>query len=103
MCPVNSVKELKANCHILMLPMFTETVVQQPGFDFSCSMWCALNCFRTGKGLFASYLHTWFLTSSDKCKCGMVQTVSHIVSECPITMLPGGVACKDGTLPMCYS
>jgi len=32
----------------------------------------------------------WGLASSDKCECGMVPTMSHILSECPKTVLFDG-------------
>jgi len=32
----------------------------------------------------------WGLVSSDKCGCGMVQTMSHIVDECPVSKLHDG-------------
>jgi len=39
-------------------------------------------------------LHKWGLASSDKCECGTVQTMSHIVNECPVSKLHDA-ACKD--------
>ena len=40
--------------------------------------------------LSAVNLHKWGLAFSDKCGCGMVQTVSHIVDECPGSKLHDG-------------
>jgi len=45
-----------------------------------------LTHFRTGQGRCAANLHKWHMTSSDKCQCGGVQTMSHIVQSCPLTI-----------------
>ena len=42
-------------------------------------------------------LYKWGLASSDKCKCVLVQTTSHILQECLVSKLLI-VACKDCTL-----
>jgi len=41
----------------------------------------------SGQGLYAANLHKRSLSSSDKCECGMVHSITH---ECLKTTLPGG-------------
>jgi len=55
----------------------TDPTIWQPGFHLPRLTWCALNRFCTGQGLRAGNLHKWELVSSDKCGCGIVQTLSH--------------------------
>jgi len=55
----------------------TDPTIWQPGFHLPRLTWCALNRFCTGQGLRAGNLHKWGLVSSDKCGCGIVQTLSH--------------------------
>jgi len=38
-----------------------------------------VNRFSTGQGRCAANLHKWHMASSDRCQCGGVQTMSHIV------------------------
>jgi len=53
--------------------LMTDLTIWQPGFDLPC---CAANLHKA---------------SSDKCRCGMVQTIWHVVNGCANTMLPDGV------------
>jgi len=46
--------------------------------------------FALAKALCTANLHKWGLASSDKCECGMAQTMSHLVNECPLTKLSDG-------------
>jgi len=43
------------------------------------------------------YTIKWDLSFSDKCGCGIVQTMSHIVNECPVSKH------HDGGLQRLYS
>jgi len=51
---------------------------------------CLVTVFHIGQGLCAADLHKWGLASSDKCRCGMVQTMSHIVDDCPVNKFHDG-------------
>ena len=61
-------------------------------------MWCALKQFHTGQVLCSksTQVGPGIMASSEKRGCGMVQTMSDIVNECPVSKLTM-VACKDGT------
>ena len=62
-----------------------------PGSDLPRRLWTQLNRFRTGQGLCAANLHTWGLRDSPLCECGLRQTMSHIVDDCPLTKFSGGL------------
>jgi len=51
--------------------------VWQPGFNIPHQMWYVLDCFCTNHGHCAANLHKCSLASSDECRCGTVQTLSH--------------------------
>jgi len=63
--------------------------IQHPGFNLGHSTWSMLNRFCTGQGRCAAHLHKWHMASSDKCQCGGVQTMSHIIESCPLTGFDG--------------
>ena len=58
---------------------------------------CLVTVFHTGQGLCAADLRKWGLASSDRCRCRMVQTMSHIVDDCPVSKF------HDGGLQRLYS
>ena len=62
-----------------------------PGFDLVRSDWVLLNRYRTGHGRCAASLHEWAVLANPFCVCGGVQTMAHIVDECPLTKFPGGL------------
>jgi hypothetical protein len=62
-----------------------------PGFDLVRSDWVLLNRYRTGHGLCAASLHQWGVQDNPFCRCGEVQTMAHIVDECPLTKFTGGL------------
>ena len=47
--------------------------------------------FRTDAGPCRSSRHKWGYADSPNCDCGEPQTMRHIVNECPITCLLGGI------------
>jgi len=49
-----------------------------------------LNRFRTGQGRCAANLHKWHMVPTDRCQCGDVQAMSHIVESCPLTRFADG-------------
>ena len=65
--------------------LISDPTIRLPGFNLGRSAWSVLNCFRTRQGRCAANLHKWKTASSDKCQCGGVQTMSHIVESCPLT------------------
>jgi len=64
----------------LFLKMVHFNAFWRPGFDLSQQTWCALHCFWNVHSLFAAN-YMWGLVSSDKCKCGMVQTSEWVLTD----------------------
>ena len=62
----------------------SDPTIRLPGFNLGRSTWSVLNRFGTVQGRCAANLHKWHTTSSDKCQCGDLQTMSHIVESCPL-------------------
>jgi len=63
------------------------------GFDLRWRLWATLNHFRTGQGRCAANFVSWNQVSDPSCSCGaLLQTMSHIVNDCPDTKLPGGLS-----------
>ena len=71
--------------------LITDPTSCQPGFDLKRSDWTILNRYRTGHGVCAASLHVWGIRDDPLCACGIKQTMSHIVNECPLTKFPGGL------------
>ena len=66
--------------------------VWPPGHDLPRRTWSTLNRFRTGQGLCAANQVRWGQASDPKCKCGEIQTMSHIVNDCTETRFVGGLS-----------
>ena len=66
--------------------------VKVPGFDLPRTLWVKLNRFRVDCGCCARDKWRWGVNSSPLCSCGGVQSMTHIVKDCPLTSFPGGVA-----------
>jgi len=64
--------------------LMSDPTIRLPGFNLGRSTWSVLNRFGTVQGRCAANLHKWHTTSSDKCQCGDLQTMSHIVESCPL-------------------
>ena len=71
--------------------LITDAINRVPGSDLPRRLWTLLNRFRTGQGLCAANLHTWGLRADPLCQCGERQTMTHIVDDCPLTYLQGGL------------
>jgi hypothetical protein len=71
--------------------LVAEPSVCPPGFDLPRRQWSMLNRFRTGQGRCAVNLVRWGLATDPNCSCGAPQTMSHIVGDCPLTQLAGGL------------
>ena len=65
--------------------------VRPPGFELVRSDWVSLNRYRTGHGRCAASLHQWGIQDNPFCSCGSIQTMFHIVDECPLTKFNGGL------------
>lgn len=64
------------------------------GFSLERKEWKMLNRFRSGHGCSASQMYRWFFTNSPYCDCGdgtTIQTVSHVIDECPNRKFDGGL------------
>jgi len=68
-----------------------DPAIQLPGFELPRREWSTLNRFRTGQGRCAACLMRWGMTDSDLCACGSVQTMMHIVNDCSLSNLNGGM------------
>jgi len=64
-----------------------DPTIWQPGFNQSRCCWALLNSFQTNQGHCASCQKKRNLAATDMCPCGKCQTMSHIVSSCPQSML----------------
>lgn len=74
------------NCSLVAEPS-----VCPPGFDLPRQSWTMLNRFRTGQGRCAVNLVRWGQATDPNCSCGKLQTMSHIVNDCPLTHFTGGL------------
>ena len=62
-----------------------------PGFDLPRHQWCLLNRFRTAQGPCKACRKMWGLAKDDRCDCGQLHTMSHVVNDCSLTRLDGGL------------
>ena len=74
-------------CHLLCDP-----TIWQPGFDLPRQQWSLLNRFHMEQGHCGACRRKWRLTDTDLCPCGEIQTMSHIVESCPLTILHGSLS-----------
>jgi hypothetical protein len=61
------------------------------GFDCQRAVWTSLNRIRTEQGKCNYLLHKWKIKDSPHCNCGQIQTIRHIVEECPQTRYERGI------------
>jgi len=66
---------------VLNSHLISDPTIRPAGFNLRRSTWSLLNQFRTGQGRCAANIHKWRMAASDKCQCGEVQTMSHIVES----------------------
>ena len=62
-----------------------------PGFDLPRHQWYLLNRFRTAQGPCKACRKMWGLAKDDRCDCGQLHTMSHVVNDCSLTRLDGGL------------
>ena len=70
--------------------LISDPTIRLPGFNLWRPTWSTLNHFRTGQGRCAANLHKWHMAPTDRCQCGDVQTMIHIVESCPLTRFADG-------------
>ena len=68
-----------------------DPTTRQPGFNLPRRSSSLVNRFCTGQGQCRANLFKWGLSTSDLCKCGQPQTMTHIVDSCPEFSLDGGL------------
>jgi len=68
-----------------------DPTIRQPGFNLPRRSWSLLNRFQTGHGQCRANLFKWGLCTSDLCKCGQPQAMTHIVDSCAEFSLDGGL------------
>ena len=97
-CPVNCAAATDLwrarwqNTHdIPNMQLVTDPTAPLSGMDLPRGQWCLVNRFRTEAGLCHSSRHKRGYADSPNCDCGVLQTMCHIVNECPITHLHGGI------------
>lgn len=63
-----------------------------PGFNLPRRECSRLNRFRCGQGRSNHLMKKWKLTDSELCEAdGMIQTMKHLVEECPTYHFSGGM------------
>jgi len=70
----------------------SDPTIRQLGFDLPRQQWSLLNRFRTEQGHCGACRRKWWLTDTDLCPCGEIQTMSHVVESCPLTKLNGSLS-----------
>ena len=90
--PDEARKQEWARLHPHGLINIDDPTAKPPGFNLPSTIWTRLNRIRCGVGRTASALHQWGWLESPSCNCGAeVQTISHIVKECPLRAFTGPV------------
>ena len=46
--------------------------------------WCTLNRARCRVGRTKASLHAWGFTDDPRCDCGLIQTMDHVLNQCPL-------------------
>jgi len=92
-------KEIWQSNSVTNKNLISDLTVRLPGFNLQRSTWSTLNCFHTGQGSCAANLHKWHMTPTDRCQCGDVQMMIHIVKSCPLTRF-ADVTCFGSILLM---
>ena len=85
-------REKWRSCDVVNKDLIEDPTARVPGFDLPRPTWALLNRFRANAGPCRNSLFRWGARESPQCDCGAVQTMQHIVEECPDTRLRGGLA-----------
>ena len=83
-----------SNKHIISDPC-----TQVPGFELDRKEWTLLNRLRTYHGRCAYNMYMWGLKPSPNCDCGDLQTMEHILTECPIFKFNGNISDLHAVTP----
>ena len=74
------------------LALYRSPQLRPPGSGLDRDSWCKVNRLLTGCGPFAENLHKYGMAADSRCDCGALhQTAIHIVEECPLHRLAGGM------------
>lgn len=69
-----------------------DPTLKPAGFNLPRATWCKLNRIRCGTGRTADALYKWGWQESSRCDCNdVVQTVQHVVQDCPVRAFPGSL------------
>ena len=79
-------------CGVINSSLIDDPSVRPPGFDLPRRSWALLNRFRSGQGRCATNLVRWGQATDPHCSCGDLQTMLHIVNDCPQTRFAGGLS-----------
>ena len=71
--------------------LVTDPTIRQPGFDLPRREWSLLNRFCTAQGHCRACWKMWRLADDNRCQCGEIQTMLHMVETCPFTKFEGGL------------
>ena len=83
-----------SNVSVINKHLIDDPTTALPGFQLPRRLWNVLNRFRTATGICAHTLHKWGARPTSKCICGHPdQTMMHIIDECPLLALEGGLQC----------
>ena len=70
----------------------TNPTCPQPGFTLPRRQFVTLNRLRCDQARCAESLYRWGVIASPACPCGESHPATrHIVEECPVTTIPGGL------------
>ena len=67
-----------------------EPSAKPAGCDLPRKAWVNLNRIRTGVGRTKHFLHKIGADPSPNCECGRIQTMDHIIDDCPLYKSPHG-------------
>ena len=84
-------REAWDSAQVVSHTLVDDPAIRPPGFNLPRAEWSLLNRFRTGQGICQVNRQRWGLADTDKCECGEVQTMSHILESCDLTKFDGGI------------
>jgi hypothetical protein len=68
-----------------------DPTARPPSFTLPRKQWSTLNRFRTGQGRSGHLMQKWGYVDDPQCPCGQIQTMQHIIEDCPSYSLRGGL------------
>ena len=79
-------------CKVSNYDLVSDPSVRLCGYDLPRASWSVLNRFRSGHGPCRDMKFKWGVLNNNLCDCGVAQSMSHIVNECPNTKFSGGLS-----------